>query len=490
MKAIILAAGQGTRFSHDNEAVPKCMLPIGDTTLLNIQVDTLHECGVSNIVLVRGYKKEKIDIPGIHYYDNDEYRDTNVLYSLLMAEQELDQELLILYSDIYYDKDCIRNMLQQQHDIIIGCIDHREALPVDAEMVEYNNHNVVEHIGVSLPASRSRNRAGFNGILRLTQEGCEKFRSFLVSFKLACMENDSRLLRNALITDVLSEMIRSGIIFHTVNTGPGWFEVNTRTDYEQFLNLGALRGQYLKTVTDWTKRSEKYNRLDWVNNNRLLQEFVEAADNITPDARVLDIGTGTGKVLHSLHKTKGTAEYHGIDISAAMLDKIDPASGFHLKVADVTNLDLYPEDHFNCVTARMVFHHVHAGDRAMQEIYKKLQPGGQLIICEGNPPSYRTLDFYKEMFFYKEDRIAFMETDLINLFVRNGYRNIITRTVILPDMSLNNWLDNSGIPNRNIDIIKRMHYECAPEVRADYNMKNTTDDILMDWKFSIVSGEK
>jgi len=60
----------------------------------------------------------------------------------------------------------------------------------------------------------------------------------------------------------------------------------------------------------------------------------------------------------------------------------------------------------------------------------------------------------------------------------------------MKNMSLNNWLDNSGLPFRNVDIIKKMHYNCDTSVQNAYNMKFENDDILMDWKFSVVSGIK
>lgn len=58
------------------------------------------------------------------------------------------------------------------------------------------------------------------------------------------------------------------------------------------------------------------------------------------------------------------------------------------------------------------------------------------------------------------------------------------------EMSLNNWLENSGLPFRNIDIIRKMYYDCDVSIQKAYNMKFRNDDILMDWKFSVISGTK
>ena len=80
MKAIILAAGEGKRFNHEDVNKPKCMIDIGETTLLNIQIDTLYKCGIKDIAIVRGYEKDQLNIPGIRYYDNDIYHHLTTIF--------------------------------------------------------------------------------------------------------------------------------------------------------------------------------------------------------------------------------------------------------------------------------------------------------------------------------------------------------------------------------------------------------------------------
>jgi len=62
--------------------------------------------------------------------------------------------------------------------------------------------------------------------------------------------------------------------------------------------------------------------------------------------------------------------------------------------------------------------------------------------------------------------------------------------MVMKNASLNNWLENSALPFRNIDIIRKMHFACEPGVQRAYNMKFQDDDVLMDWKFAVVSGIK
>ena len=497
MKAIILAAGEGVRSAPSRGGRPTCLLEVGSTTLLNIQLDTLYKCGVADIVLVRGSGKSQIDVPGIRYYDNDEYATTNVLHSLMVAERELSGDVLILYSDIYYDENTLGVLLKSKHDITLGALVSHENVRrlklrtslADFELIDFDAENSIERIGKHLPETYQGTRGQFIGIFKLTDRGCQKFQNFFEFYRSRPGPSGQPACRQAFITDMFSVMVACGIDIRTSIVESGWFELNTAEDYQRLLTTQAVKNRYLATNTDWEQRSEKYDQLAWVNNDELL-EHLAAHVEVTPATHVLDVGTGTGKVLIYLKLKKGDAHYHGADSSAAMMRRIDPAYEFVLTEADATNLAAYPDGLFDYVTARMVFHHVGDVHQAMREIRRTLKGGGRLIVCEGNPPSYDSYNFYKEMFFYKEIRNVFMESDLINMFVAGGYRNITTRTVILRDMSLNNWIDNSALPRRNIDIIKRMHYECGEAVRRDYNMKFLEGDITMDWKFSIVVGEK
>ncbi|MFC1497436.1 class I SAM-dependent methyltransferase [Verrucomicrobiota bacterium] len=245
----------------------------------------------------------------------------------------------------------------------------------------------------------------------------------------------------------------------------------------------------INVKTDWGQCSATYDDLDWVSRDELLDAMVEMAD-VEEEQKVLDVGTGTGKVLLALKAICPDADYYGVDSCDAMLDKIDAAHNFKLQVRGVENLHGFPKNEFDLVTARMVFHHIDDLDKAMAEVHRVLKPGGKLIICEGNPPDRHSVSFYEEMFRYKEDRNTFLLDDLVNLFVRQHFKKITSKTIVLRDMSLNNWLDKSTIPASNVEIIKKMHQECDESVKRAYNMKIIKDDILMDWKFSLVLGVK
>ncbi|MCK4336679.1 MAG: NTP transferase domain-containing protein, partial [Candidatus Aminicenantes bacterium] len=158
MKAIILAAGEGSRLGQVCKDKPKCLVDIEDNTLLEIQINTLHSCGIEDISIVRGYKAEKINIPGLKYYDNHDYANTNMLHSLFCAREEMTEELLILYSDIIYEEEVIKRLIETSYDLAIGvlvnweeAIQQRSTISLqELEMVYFNSENRVQKISKNL----------------------------------------------------------------------------------------------------------------------------------------------------------------------------------------------------------------------------------------------------------------------------------------------------------------------------------------------------
>lgn len=121
MQAIILAAGMGRRlgeYTHDNT---KCMLEVNGVRLIDRALDTLNSIGVSRVVLVVGYKGQNVkDYVGpeykgtpVVYVDNPVYDRTNNIYSLYLAKDYmLEEDTLLLESDLIYEPSVVKKLLQ------------------------------------------------------------------------------------------------------------------------------------------------------------------------------------------------------------------------------------------------------------------------------------------------------------------------------------------------------------------------------------------
>ncbi len=243
-----------------------------------------------------------------------------------------------------------------------------------------------------------------------------------------------------------------------------------------------------REVDLWRSRSKSYDRLKWASDGGLLHFFIEQCE-FKPGMRLLDVGTGTGHVLKEVQKYFDV-EMFGLDISPDMIkiagQKIPDA---RLIISDVQAMGL-PEDAFDIVTARMMFHHVDDVMKGLKEVLRVLKPGGRLVFCEGVPPDYQAMDEYIRIFELKEKRHTFLDSMLLNLFHWSGFMRITLRPYYMHRVSLNNWLQNSELPKSIQDQIYELHVNASPAFQELYRYERIGDDLLMDWKFVVLVGEK
>lgn len=108
MRAIILAAGRGSRMGAETADKPKCHAMLAGRTLLEWQTASLREAGISEIVVVRGYRKELL-VGDFLTVDNPSWERTNMAGSLVCAARWLaEAPAIVSYSDIVYHPDHVR----------------------------------------------------------------------------------------------------------------------------------------------------------------------------------------------------------------------------------------------------------------------------------------------------------------------------------------------------------------------------------------------
>jgi choline kinase len=103
-KAIIVAAGRGKRLGNETDEIPKCMVKVAGRSILHWQLRALEAAGVSDFVIVRGYRGDCISAPGhsVRFIENPEWASNNILASLLYAADEMEGGFYFSYSDIVF----------------------------------------------------------------------------------------------------------------------------------------------------------------------------------------------------------------------------------------------------------------------------------------------------------------------------------------------------------------------------------------------------
>ena len=122
MKAIILAAGKGKRLGEYTHGNPKCLLPLGQETILSREIRILQECGLTkeNIFVVGGYRSNLIEPLAPNLIYNPHYDTKDNSYSLGLAlEPVFDDDILILDADLCFDKELILEIIDDEHDNVL-----------------------------------------------------------------------------------------------------------------------------------------------------------------------------------------------------------------------------------------------------------------------------------------------------------------------------------------------------------------------------------
>ena len=244
-KALIIAAGLGSRLKKHTKNLPKCMLDFGGKTLLQRQLDAYKKNSIKDISVIRGYKKEKIKYNGIKYFENTDYRNNNILNSIFYAEDFINGNLIISYSDILFDSTVVKRVLKSNHDISVvvdidwrGYYVGRKDHPIsEAENVIFNSNNEVEKIG-KINTGNEEVHGEFIGMIKLNNRGTEIFKEHFHRLKKIYWNKPfqrAKIFQKAYLTDFIQELVDIGFKVHCVIIESGRKEIDTVEDYKKAL---------------------------------------------------------------------------------------------------------------------------------------------------------------------------------------------------------------------------------------------------------------
>jgi choline kinase len=120
-RAVILAAGRGSRLGHLGDDRPKCLVELEGKPLIERQIAALRRGGVDEIGIVRGYRGEMISFAGVSYFDNERWAETNMVMSLAAAAGWLRSGTVIVsYADIFYRGELVRRLADAPGHLVIS----------------------------------------------------------------------------------------------------------------------------------------------------------------------------------------------------------------------------------------------------------------------------------------------------------------------------------------------------------------------------------
>jgi len=238
-KAIVLAASRGSALGDLTVDRPKCMLDIRGKPLLSRLVDTLKGGGIRDITVVRGYRKEMVNLPTIKTIDNDQFKTTGEVSTLSCAADKLEGETLLAYGDVLFRQHILDQIADVEGDIVLA-VDAlwRERDPDPASRTRdlvscsapfntgyLNDESVsVRKIGHDLNADEIDGE--WIGVARLSADGAATIRG-----ELNNMSVDGSLTK-ASLTDLFARLLARNVSIQILYVAGQWLDVDNPGDLE------------------------------------------------------------------------------------------------------------------------------------------------------------------------------------------------------------------------------------------------------------------
>jgi choline kinase len=251
MRAVILAAGEGTRLRPHTADRPKCLVPLAGRPLLSWQLDALHAAGIDDVTVVTGYRGDMVEATGVRTVVNPDYDHTNMVASLMCARACLDgdDDVLVAYGDIVYESRLVTAMCRPSDPMEIAVDTEWRRLwevrmddPLtDAETLRLDPAGRVVELG-RVPSSYADIQGQYLGLIAVRAD----FAPQLVERHDAldpAGPYEGRDRDGMYMTALLQHLVDTGVPVGAVQIAGGWLEVDTIEDlaaYEAMRAAGSL----------------------------------------------------------------------------------------------------------------------------------------------------------------------------------------------------------------------------------------------------------
>ena len=238
MRAIILAAGRGSRLPKYLSKKPKCFLKFKNKRLIEYQIEAFKKYYIKKISIITGYKRNLFKRFKLKLFYNKNWKKTNMYYSLLKADKWLSKyECLVSYGDIYFEGEKINNLIYSKKPMSIlydinwkNLWKKRFKRPLDdAETFKIKKNKKILEIGKKTKKFKDI-QGQYMGMMKFKPNTWKKFKKIVLKKFL-------KNINNIYLTDAIQCVIEEGNIpIFGIKYENKWMEIDNLKDYKILKN--------------------------------------------------------------------------------------------------------------------------------------------------------------------------------------------------------------------------------------------------------------
>ena len=237
MKALILAAGFGSRLTPITNSIPKALVPVNGKPILFKQIDNLYENGIDDITIVAGYKsnvlREKVleSYPEVKIIQNNQYDISNNMFSAFIgisysycfnkSLRDEDDKLLMMNSDVFFDSSIISELIKDEYE---------NAIVVDIGNYNDESMKVIQRgsriVEISKKITKEDALGNSIDVYKFNREGVKNFLNKCYDYII--MNKNYNSWSEVALNDTLKE-----VEFKVCPLKGRWFEIDNHEDLRQ-----------------------------------------------------------------------------------------------------------------------------------------------------------------------------------------------------------------------------------------------------------------
>jgi len=241
MKAIIVAAGTGSRLGELTKDTPKSLLDVNGQSILERQISAFRKAGIDDIILVIGPFAEKYSFKNVKYVNGKKSFSHDILYSLIEAKSEMIDDVIISYGDIIFEDSIVQALLNSKNGISLAIdlkwekmYQNKSKNLVDKVSNVFIENNQITKIGYkeNLGEPDKKTVGEFIGLAKFSKKTIGDFLKIYLELEKSHNGkfHDSPSVKEGIITDMLQEFIDRNYTLNPIFVAGKWCEIDTIDD--------------------------------------------------------------------------------------------------------------------------------------------------------------------------------------------------------------------------------------------------------------------